>query len=277
MPSNLETKRVVKVFVTGVSGSGKSAIIFRHSEGWFAQTLEYPNVDFKVKTHEFFGSKVKLQMWHTSFDQLHLYRLSETIFMLVDLTKPYDKLCMEIKEFEKICRRSLHSLSSVLIVGTKFDATNANISMIEQQEKLTRYCNELFSGNNFDVRVVITSAKDNTNIDSMFRDNTERSLLIQLSKGNKDEYAKRVSTIQEVRLRLELFSSDKPIQSNPRLFGTTPAEFAAKKNELSELLKALYSRDDDLDKISEDYPVLREILEQQSEHVLTPKSGCTIL
>lgn len=276
MRGNPETQHVVKVLVAGAKGSGKSAIIFRYSEGVFSKTFQYPNIDFKVKTHNFFGSKVKLQMWPMPLGQLYKCRFSETVLMLIDLTKPYHELCIEIEKFEKICRENLHRLSSVLIVGTKCDAANVNTPMHNLKEKLTRHCSDFFEGCDFDFQVVITSAKDDINIDSMFRDQTEKSLLKQLSKGNKDKYTKRVSTIQKVRLRLELFSSDKPIQKNPQLFGKTPAEFVAKKKELTELLKALYSREDELDKIAEDYPVLREILEQESNPVVTAKPGCAI-
>ena len=51
-----------KLLLIGDSGVGKTCILFRFSDDAFISTI---GIDFKIKTIELRGKKIKLQIWDT--------------------------------------------------------------------------------------------------------------------------------------------------------------------------------------------------------------------
>ncbi|CAM9397540.1 unnamed protein product, partial [Pylaiella littoralis] len=58
---------LVKLLIIGDSGVGKSCLLLRYSDDEFSSDyISTIGIDFKIKTTEVNGKKVKLQIWDTA-------------------------------------------------------------------------------------------------------------------------------------------------------------------------------------------------------------------
>ena len=66
-PANKQYDYLLKFLLIGDSGVGKTCILFRFSDDAFNTTfISTIGIDFKIKTVEINGKKVKLQIWDTA-------------------------------------------------------------------------------------------------------------------------------------------------------------------------------------------------------------------
>ena len=84
---------VFKILLIGNSAVGKSSLLMRFAEDIFSENfLPTIGVDFKIRTFEAAGSKVKLQMWDTAGQQKFktitsaYYRGAQGILLVYDIT-----------------------------------------------------------------------------------------------------------------------------------------------------------------------------------------------
>merc|ERR1712115_457523 len=85
-----------KLLLIGDSGVGKTCILFRFSEDAFNTTfISTIGIDFKIKTIELRGKKIKLQIWDTAGqERFHTittsyYRGANGIMMCYDISHGY--------------------------------------------------------------------------------------------------------------------------------------------------------------------------------------------
>ncbi|KAJ8959921.1 hypothetical protein NQ317_002387 [Molorchus minor] len=139
-----------KLLLIGDSGVGKTCILFRFSDDAFTTTfISTIGIDFKIKTVELRGKKIKLQIWDTAGqERFHT------------ITTSYYRGAMGIM---------LHANEDVekMILGNKCDMTDKRIVSKERGEIIAR---------EHSIRFMETSAKANINIERAFNELAEAIL-----------------------------------------------------------------------------------------------------
>lgn len=154
---------LIKLLLIGDSGVGKSCLLLRFSDDSFTHNfIATIGIDFKVKTIDVDGKKVKLQIWDTAGqERFHTittayYRGAHGMVLVYDV-------CDE-KTFENVRhwmrQIDLHAQAGVnkLILGNKCDMPNKVISAEKGQALAAEYGVAFFE----------TSAKSNLNVADAF-------------------------------------------------------------------------------------------------------------
>ncbi|GMR52776.1 hypothetical protein PMAYCL1PPCAC_22971, partial [Pristionchus mayeri] len=148
----------------GDSGVGKTCMINRFSDDSFSTSkIATIGIDFKIRTIELNGKKVKLQVWDTAGqERFHAittsyYRKANGIVLVYDIT--------DVKSFENISRwlRNIDENASEdvvkMLIGNKCDMADRRAVSRERGEKIAA---------DHSIRFLETSAKGNINIDTAF-------------------------------------------------------------------------------------------------------------
>ena len=118
--------KLYKVMLIGDSGVGKTSIIFRFAENAFSTTfISTIGIDFKMKTLEVKGRRVKLQIWDTAGqERFHtittsFYRGARGIILVYDITntKSFDNIINWLRNIEKHAHEDVEKM----ILGNKTD------------------------------------------------------------------------------------------------------------------------------------------------------------
>nr|XP_023399927.1 ras-related protein Rab-12 [Loxodonta africana] len=125
---------------------------------------KYKGVDFKIKTVELRGKKIRLQIWDTAgqerFNSITsaYYRSAKGIILVYDITKKetFDDLPKWMKMIDKYASED----AELLLVGNKLDC--------ETDREITRQQGEKFAQQITGMRFCEASAKDNFNVDEIF-------------------------------------------------------------------------------------------------------------
>jgi len=179
---------MVKLLILGDSATGKSAIMDRFCESVFSTNhIATIGVDFKYKTVDCEGKRIKLQIWDTA-GQEKFRSIVQTYYkgaMGIVLTyaindrKSFKNVEMWMKEIQTNAAKGV----VVLLVGNKIDLTTRVIEEAEGKQMAQKYGVKFFE----------TSAKDGTNIDDLFyeiareikiRVANDPSLLAQAAEAN---------------------------------------------------------------------------------------------
>lgn len=161
-----------KLLLIGDSGVGKSCILFRFSDDAFNATfISTIGIDFKIKTIELKGKKVKLQIWDTAGqERFHTittsyYRGAMGIMLVYDITnaKSFDNIAKWLRTIQE------HANSDVekMILGNKCDMEDKRVISKERGDAMARE-----NG----VKFMETSAKTNVNIERAFLEFSESIL-----------------------------------------------------------------------------------------------------
>ena len=161
-----------KLLLIGDSGVGKTCILFRFSDDAFNNTfISTIGIDFKIKTIELRGQKIKLQIWDTAGqERFHTittsyYRGAMGIMLVYDITnaKSFDNIAKWLRNIQE------HASDDVekMILGNKCDVEDKRVISKERGEQIARE-----NG----VRFLETSAKTNVNIERAFVDLSETIL-----------------------------------------------------------------------------------------------------
>ncbi|XP_010857421.1 PREDICTED: ras-related protein Rab-12 [Bison bison bison] len=121
-------------------------------------------VDFKIKTVELRGKKIRLQIWDTAgqerFNSITsaYYRSAKGIILVYDITKKetFDDLPKWMKMIDKYASED----AELLLVGNKLDC--------ETDREISRQQGEKFAQQIAGMRFCEASAKDNFNVDEIF-------------------------------------------------------------------------------------------------------------
>lgn len=153
-----------KLLLIGDSGVGKTCILFRFSDDAFNSTfISTIGIDFKIKTIELHGKKIKLQIWDTAGQErfqtitTSYYRGAMGIMLVYDITQSssFGNINKWLRNIED------HATDNVakLILGNKCDMDARRVVPTEQGEQLAK---------SKGLKFLETSAKANINIDRAF-------------------------------------------------------------------------------------------------------------
>lgn len=152
-----------KLLIIGDSGVGKSCLLLRFADNVFSTShITTIGVDFKIRTVECDGEKVKLQIWDTAGQERFrtitstYYRGTHGVIVVYDVTKgdTFANVKRWLHEIDQNCDH----ISRVL-VGNKNDDPSAKVVLTEDA---TRFADQM------GIQLFETSAKDNINVDEMF-------------------------------------------------------------------------------------------------------------
>lgn len=154
-----------KLLLIGDSGVGKTCILFRFSDDAFTTTfISTIGIDFKIKTVELKGKKIKLQIWDTAGqERFHTittsyYRGAMGIMLVYDITneKSFENIVKWIRNIDEHANEDVEKM----ILGNKCDMSDKRTVSKERGELVAREHN---------IRFMETSAKANINIEEAFR------------------------------------------------------------------------------------------------------------
>lgn len=161
-----------KLLLIGDSGVGKTCILFRFSDDAFNTTfISTIGIDFKIKTIELRGKKIKLQIWDTAGqERFHTittsyYRGAMGIMLVYDITnaKSFDNIAKWLRNIQEHANEDVEKM----ILANKCDMEEKRVISKERGESIARE-----NG----VRFLETSAKTNVNIERAFMELSENIL-----------------------------------------------------------------------------------------------------
>jgi len=161
-----------KLLLIGDSGVGKTCILYRFSDDAFNTTfISTIGIDFKIKTIELKGKKIKLQIWDTAGqERFHTittsyYRGAMGIMLVYDITNPksFDNIAKWLRNIDEHASEDVEKM----LLGNKCDMADRRMVSRERGEDIAR---------EHGIRFMETSAKANINIDKAFYDLAESVL-----------------------------------------------------------------------------------------------------
>lgn len=161
-----------KLLLIGDSGVGKTCILFRFSDDAFNTTfISTIGIDFKIKTIELRGKKIKLQIWDTAGqERFHTittsyYRGAMGIMLVYDITnsKSFDNIAKWLRNIQEHANEDVEKM----ILGNKCDMEDKRVIAKERGESIAKE-----NG----IRFLETSAKTNVNIEKAFTQLSESIL-----------------------------------------------------------------------------------------------------
>ncbi|XP_062277495.1 ras-related protein Rab-8B-like [Scomber scombrus] len=193
-----------KLLLIGDSGVGKTCLLFRFSEDSFNTTfISTIGIDFKIRTIELDGKRVKLQIWDTAGQERFrtittaYYRGAMGIMLVYDICneKSFENIKNWIRNIEE------HASSDVekMILGNKCDMTDRRQVSKDRGEKLAI---------DYGVKFLETSAKSSLNVEEAFY-TIGRDILHNLSSKTSDNNAggsgKPVKITEKKSKRIKFF------------------------------------------------------------------------
>ena len=148
----------------GDSGVGKTCVLFRFSEDAFNSTfISTIGIDFKIRTIELDGKKIKLQIWDTAGQERFrtittaYYRGAMGIMLVYDITneKSFENIRNWIRNIEEHASQDVEKM----VLGNKCDMTDRRMVSKERGEKLA-----IEHG----IKFMETSAKGSINVEESF-------------------------------------------------------------------------------------------------------------
>ncbi|KAL9986016.1 hypothetical protein ACROYT_G000069 [Oculina patagonica] len=163
--SNQETyDYMFKVLLLGDAGVGKTSLMWRFSDDVFNQTyISTIGIDFKLRTIDVEGKKVRLQVWDTAGQErfhaisVSYYRTAAGIMLVYDITRrsSFENIAKWLRRIDEHAKEDVIKL----LIGNKCDMHQHRAVKREEGEKLA---------NEYDMSFFETSAKENESIDEAF-------------------------------------------------------------------------------------------------------------
>lgn len=158
--------KILKFVFIGDSSVGKSSILFRFSDDSFSQHfVSTIGIDFKIRTVDIKGEKVKLQIWDTAGQERFrtitksYYRGAHCILIAFDLTneKSFNNIDVWFREAEDITK------CYKVLVGSKCDLVdNDKSKQCVTDERIKALCGK------YNMKYYSVSAKTGKNIENLF-------------------------------------------------------------------------------------------------------------
>lgn len=161
-----------KLLLIGDSGVGKTCLLFRFSDDAFNTTfISTIGIDFKIKTVELGGKKIKLQIWDTAGqERFHTittsyYRGAMGIMLVYDVTsaKTFDNISKWLRNISEHANEDVEKM----ILGNKCD--------MEERRQIARERGEAIAREHR-IPFLETSAKTNVNVEKAFMELTQAIL-----------------------------------------------------------------------------------------------------
>lgn len=155
---------LIKLLLIGDSGVGKSCILLRFSDDSFTSSfITTIGIDFKIKTIELDGKKIKLQIWDTAGQERFrtittaYYRGAMGILLVYDVTDEtsFQNIRNWIRNIEQ------HAADNVdrILVGNKCDMHQEKVVETKRGQELA---------DDYNISFFETSAKSNINVVESF-------------------------------------------------------------------------------------------------------------
>ncbi|KAJ8044204.1 Ras-related protein Rab-35 [Holothuria leucospilota] len=170
-----EYDHLFKLLIIGDSGVGKSSLLLRFADNTFSGTyITTIGVDFKIRTIDVNGDRVKLQIWDTAGQERFrtitstYYRGTHGVIVVYDVTSAESFVNVKrwLHEIDQNCE-----IVSRILVGNKNDCPERKMVVTEDAKSFAEQMGiELFE----------TSAKENINVEEMF--NSITKLVLQQKK-----------------------------------------------------------------------------------------------
>ncbi|TKR96831.1 hypothetical protein L596_010793 [Steinernema carpocapsae] len=171
--------QLYKLLLIGDSAVGKTSLLLRFSDDLFTPVLGATiGIDFKIKTIEMGGQKVKLQIWDTAgqerFETIttSYYRGSDGILLVYDITNPTS--FQNVEKWLRYIQQYADDQVEKVLVGNKCDLVDMRNVSKERGQEIAQH---------FGIRFIETSAKANLNVDKAFFDMAE--ILLKRSAQRK--------------------------------------------------------------------------------------------
>ncbi|KAM0906615.1 hypothetical protein ACQ4PT_016666 [Festuca glaucescens] len=151
-------------FVDALEGVGKSCLLLRFSDDTFTTSfITTIGIDFKVRTVELDGRRVKLQIWDTAGQERFrtittaYYRGAMGILLVYDVTdeSSFNNIRNWIRNIEQHASDNVNKI----LVGNKVDMDAKRVVSTAQGQKLA---------DEYGIKFFETSAKTNQNVEEVF-------------------------------------------------------------------------------------------------------------
>mmetsp|Transcript_53485 Transcript_53485/g.48094 ORF Transcript_53485/g.48094 Transcript_53485/m.48094 type:complete len:206 (+) Transcript_53485:108-725(+) len=156
--------RLLKLLMIGDSGVGKSCLLLRFCDASFTQSfITTIGIDFKIKTVEINGQKVKLQIWDTAGQERFrtittaYYRGAMGILLVYDITD--ETSFGNVKNWIRNIEQHASKSTVLLLVGNKCDLNDERLISYEQGQDLA---------DEYNMKFFETSAKSDVNVQEAF-------------------------------------------------------------------------------------------------------------
>ncbi|EGB07234.1 GTPase [Aureococcus anophagefferens] len=155
----------IKLLMIGDSAVGKTSLLLRYANDTFSSTfITTIGIDFKIKTINLDGKRVKLQIWDTAGQEQFrtitrsYFRGAQGIVLVYDIT---DRGTFNsVRSWMAQINEHADGQVNKILVGNKCDNSSARKVSADEGRKLA---------DEYGVRFIETSAKQNVNVTEAFR------------------------------------------------------------------------------------------------------------
>eukprot|EP00742_Colponemidia_sp_Colp-10_P000626 GILJ01000684.1.p1 GENE.GILJ01000684.1~~GILJ01000684.1.p1 ORF type:complete len:207 (+),score=29.42 GILJ01000684.1:94-714(+) len=155
---------LIKLLLIGDSGVGKSCLLLRFSEDTFTTShITTIGIDFKIKTIDIDGKRIKLQIWDTAGQERFrtitqaYYRGAMGIVLVYDVTDDgsFNNIRNWIRQIEQHAAETVNKI----LVGNKADMADKRVVDASRGRALAE---------EYGIQFFETSAKNNANVTESF-------------------------------------------------------------------------------------------------------------
>lgn len=176
-----EYDHLFKLLIIGDSSVGKSCLLLRFAENTFSQSyITTIGVDFKIRTVECNGEKVKLQIWDTAGQERFrtitstYYRGTHGVIVVYDVTsgESFANVKRWLHEIDQNC-----DLVSRILVGNKCDVIDKRVVLHKDAQCFAHQMG---------IQLYEASAKENINVEELFLGITKLVLVNKKEQQQKN-------------------------------------------------------------------------------------------
>ncbi|CAD6583184.1 MAG: GTP-binding protein [Tremellales sp. Tagirdzhanova-0007] len=197
---------LIKLLLIGDSGVGKSCLLLRFcDDSWTPSFITTIGIDFKIRTIELDGKRIKLQIWDTAGQERFrtittaYYRGAMGILLVYDVTD--EKSFNNIRTWHSNIEQHASSGVNKILIGNKCDYEEKRAVSLDQGRALA---------DEFGLRFLETSAKANEGVEEGFF-TLARDIKTRLIDSQPEEAAapalsadRRSGGVDTLKLMLEL-------------------------------------------------------------------------
>ncbi|CAA7034026.1 unnamed protein product [Microthlaspi erraticum] len=156
---------LIKLLLIGDSGVGKSCLLLRFSDDTFTTSfITTIGIDFKIRTVELDGKRIKLQIWDTAGQERFrtittaYYRGAMGILLVYDVTD--ESSFNNIRNWMKNIEQHASDNVNKILVGNKAD--------MDESKRAVPTAKGQALADEYGIKFFETSAKTNLNVESVF-------------------------------------------------------------------------------------------------------------
>lgn len=168
-----------KLLIIGDSNVGKSSLLLRFADNSFSGSyITTIGVDFKIRTVEMDGERVKLQIWDTAGQERFrtitstYYRNTHGVIIVYDVTNP--ESFVNVKRWLNEISENCDNVCKILVGNKNDDPAKKKVDTQDAMQ----------FGRSLGVPLFETSAKENINVEEMFMYFTR--MVLNAKKESKD-------------------------------------------------------------------------------------------